>query len=105
MNYDQGFELNIETTTSGEKAFNMSQKKYYHLIFMDIDLDGEDGCTVCENIIKSNFTVNKKCPIIAVTANIKAVQHDRDVKFDNFHDILLKPFNNKDITRIITKYL
>ncbi len=105
MNYDEGFELNIETTNSGEKAIYMTQKKYYHLIFMDIDLDGEDGCSICETIIGSEKTINKKCPIVAVTANIKSIQRDRDVKFNNFHDIILKPFNNKDISKIIIKYM
>ena len=82
----------------------MASNKPYDLIFMDIDLDGEDGCDVCENIL-SSCPLNKNCPIVAVTANIKAIQPDRDSKFNSFKTIILKPFKNKDIDRIIVKYL
>jgi signal transduction histidine kinase/CheY-like chemotaxis protein/PAS domain-containing protein len=105
MNYDNGYDLNIETAETGDKAIELTKIKKYDLIFMDIDLDGEDGCTVSERILSNYAMNNTVCPIIAVTANIKSVQHDRDPKYDCFADVVLKPFNNYDINKIIVKYL
>ncbi len=104
MNYDKGYDLHIETVGSGEKAIHLSTNKEYNLIFMDIDLDGVDGCDICKDILNT-CPLNKNCPIVAVTANIQAIQPDRDPKFNNFKTIMLKPFKNKDINRIIVKYL
>jgi signal transduction histidine kinase/CheY-like chemotaxis protein len=104
MNYDRGYDLMIETAGTGDKAIHLAKTKKYGLIFMDIDLDGEDGCTVCEQI-HTDCELNANSPIVAVTANIKSVQRDRDLKFDIFNDVILKPFNNRDINNIIVKYL
>ena len=43
MNYDNGYDLNIETTRTGDKAIQFAKNKVYDLIFMDIDLDGESS--------------------------------------------------------------
>lgn len=104
MNYDKGYDLNIETAYTGGKAIQLADIKQYDLIFMDIDLDGEDGCTVCNRILNDS-TMNRLTPIVAVTANIKSIQHDRDSRFDLFSDVILKPFSDKNITYIVTKYL
>jgi len=114
MNYDKGFDIEIDTAITGDKAIELCKNKYYDLIFMDIDLDGNDGCVITESII--NLYKNKiKSPlqsihsiqsvVIAVTANIKSIQPDRDIKFNVFDDIIIKPFNNKDIEKCIVKYL
>ncbi|VBB18580.1 hypothetical protein YASMINEVIRUS_1043 [Yasminevirus sp. GU-2018] len=104
MNYDKGYELNIETANTGDKAIKMANIKQYSLIFMDIDLDGEDGCTICNRILNES-SFNKTTPVVAVTANIKSVQHDRDPRFNQFSDVVLKPFNNKNISECLIKHL
>jgi len=104
LNYDKGYELTIETANTGEKAMRLSDIKQYSLIFMDIDLDGEDGCTICNRILNES-KLNRTTPVVAVTANIKSVQHDRDSRFNMFSDIILKPFNNKNINDTVVKYL
>jgi signal transduction histidine kinase/CheY-like chemotaxis protein len=116
MNYDEGYDLTVDTVNSGEKAIYLTNKISYDLIFMDIDLDGEDGCLICDQINQlmqssqlnishmENYKVNT-CPIIAVTANIKSIQNDRDQKFNCFTDVILKPFNNDEINKVIYKYL
>lgn len=104
MNYDKGYELNIETANTGEKAIQLADIKHYDLIFMDIDLDGEDGCTICNRILNES-KLNRSTNIVAVTANIKSVQNDRDSRFNLFSNVILKPFNNKNINDTIIKYL
>jgi signal transduction histidine kinase/ActR/RegA family two-component response regulator len=104
MNYDCGYDLMIETACTGDKALYLSSAKKFDLIFMDIDLDGEDGYTVCEQI-RSQIDLNKNTPMVAVTANIKYVQNELNIKNIMFNDIILKPFNNKDIKKYIIKYL
>jgi signal transduction histidine kinase len=104
MNYDNGYDLNIETSNNGSKAIQLTDIKKYDLIFMDIDLDGEDGCTICNRILNDS-NLNKSTPIVAVTANIRSVQQDRDSRFNMFSNVLLKPFNNKNINDTVVKYL
>ena len=102
MNYDCGYDLMIETACTGDKALFLASAKKFDLIFMDIDLDGEDGYTICEQI-RNQLDLNKNTPVVAVTANIKYVQKEN--KNIIFNDIILKPFNNKDIKKYILKYL
>jgi two-component system capsular synthesis sensor histidine kinase RcsC len=104
INYDHGAELKIDTAKNEARVLNLTKRKQYNLIFMDIDLDGEDGCSICDSILRTS-ELNADTPIIAITANIKTVQNDRDSKYDCFKSILLKPFTNKDINRVIAKYI
>jgi signal transduction histidine kinase/CheY-like chemotaxis protein len=103
INYDHGAELKIDTAKNEERTVSLTNRKAYDLIFMDIDLDGEDGCSICDTICSGDKNIDT--PIIAITANIKTIQKDRDPKYDCFKDILLKPFTNKDINRIIARYI
>jgi CheY-like chemotaxis protein len=103
INYDYGYELAIDTANTGDKALMLCNNKIYNLVFMDVDLDGEDGCYVSGNIL--NTKLNRNVKIVAVTANIKSIQTDRDNKFNIFDDVILKPFNNKDIYNVIVKFL
>lgn len=103
LNYDHGAELRIDTARNEERTMALTNRKKYSLIFMDIDLDGEDGCSICEAVLSGEK--NRSTPIIAITANIKSIQKDRDSRFDCFSNVLLKPFTNKDIDRVIAKYI
>lgn len=103
ISYDHGYDLNIETASTCDKALLLSKQQRYDLIFLDIDLYSDDECTVRENLL---YTIsNYDVPIIAITANIKSKQSNRDVKYNVFDDIILKPFSNKDIEKIVIKYL
>ena len=104
INYDNGYDIKIDVAHTGDKALHLTDKKKYSLIYMDIDLDGEDGCIITE-YIRNNSKKNKNCTIVAVTANIKSIQNNRNDSFNIFNDILLKPFNNNDIATSIIKYL
>lgn len=101
MNYDKNYMLSIDTANTGDKAINMTNNKKYDLIFMDIDLDGDDGCIIGKKILKKYNETNIFTIVIAVTANIKIQKTHNDV----FSDIIIKPFNNTDIHNIIIKHL
>ena len=101
MNYDKNYILSIDTANTGDKAIYMSNNKKYDLIFMDIDLDGDDGCIVSKKILNIYDKLNISTIVIAVTANVKIQSHDNDV----FTDIIIKPFNNEHIHSLIIKYL
>ena len=102
INYDYGTELKIDIAKSEERVLRLTSQKKYSLIFMDIDLDDDDGCNVCSAV---RNTINKETPIVAVTADIKSVQKDRDSRYNCFQEILLKPFTNRDIERVISKHM
>jgi signal transduction histidine kinase len=102
FNIDFGYELTIDTVNSGNKSIELSKQKKYDIIFMDIDLDGQDGRTVTNEILNTSI-INNTTPIIAVSANIKLNKNLPDC--DCFSDIILKPFNDKKIKNILIKYL
>lgn len=104
INYDNGYDIGIDIAHTSDRTLHLTDNKKYNLIFMDIDLDGEDGC-VLSDFIHKNSIKNKNSPIVAITANIKAIQGTKDIKFNIFDDILLKPFNSNDISHCIIKYL
>lgn len=102
FNYDYEYELNIDTVNKGDKSRILCNQKKYDLIFMDIDLDGEDGRTICKDII-TNSKLNKETPIVAVSANIKFNINSSD--FDMFSDFILKPFSDTQIKKTLMKFL
>jgi CheY-like chemotaxis protein len=107
INCDYGSELSLDVASNSTHFSKLTNTKKYDLILMDIDLDGEDGCWLCSDIKydKAKSQINNNTPIVAITANIKTIQKDRDSRYDCFDEILLKPFTNKDIVRVIEKYM
>lgn len=102
FNFDFGYELIIDTVNCGTKSIQLCDQMKYDIIFMDIDLDGQDGRVVTKEILeKSKY--NQNTPIIAVSANIKLNKNSPHC--DCFSELILKPFNDKKIKNTLIKYL
>ena len=107
INYDYGSDLSIDVASNSSRVSKLTRNKKYDLILMDVDLDGEDGCWLCGDIKYDELEsqINNNTPIVAITANIKTIQKDRDSRYNCFDEILLKPFTNKHIVQVIGKYI
>ena len=90
INYEHKSELRIRSARTEEQIKLLDSHRKYDIIFMDIDED---------------WPIDMNAPVIAMTANIKAVQKDRDPMYDKFEDVLLKPFTNIDVGRMLVKFL
>lgn len=107
FNYKYGYDLCVDLVFSGESAIDTIKNcNNYDLIFMDINMEGIDGCTTCQ-ILRSKHIFNG--PIIATTGNIMANEVNRDKddgkKFDSFTNILIKPFNFDQILSTLSTYV
>jgi signal transduction histidine kinase/ActR/RegA family two-component response regulator len=102
FNFDNGCDFNIDIANTGNKALDYSNNKSYDLIFMDIDLDGEDGILLCDSI-KTNSFMSNHSKIIAITANIK--YNINNERMHNFTDFILKPFTDKTIIKCLNNHL
>jgi signal transduction histidine kinase/CheY-like chemotaxis protein len=107
FNDSYGFRLTFDTATSGIGAVQACNKKYveesksYDLIFMDINMEHMDGSQACR-IIKKRFGYNK---IIALTGNIYTHQENNNHKYKCFDDVILKPYNDKKLLKILLNNL
>ena len=67
-NFLKDLNCRVDTASSGEEAIIKASQNKYDLILMDVGLVDMDGFTVTKRI-KTNFSLNKDTPIVAVTAN------------------------------------
>lgn len=107
FNYRYGFDLCIDIVFSGESAIDTIRTcNNYDIIFMDIDMEGIDGCTAGQILRSKNMYEG---PIVATTGNIMVSeynQNERDKKnFDMFNNVLIKPFNFETILNILHMYM
>lgn len=60
----------VDIAENGHQAVEMWEKGNYDLIFMDIGLPDKNGCEVTKEIRAKEKPLNKKTPIIALTAHV-----------------------------------
>lgn len=65
---------------NGQKAVARCEDERYDLIIMDIGLPDFDGVRATEKILKSDSSLNKQTPIVALTASTVYKERDRCLK-------------------------
>lgn len=93
---------NVEEAADGKIAFNMHKENHYDFIFMDLMMPNLNGMEATMEIRKLT-SPDKDVPIIAVTAHVKEEAKDGCLNA-GMNDYLTKPFNAKDIEKMIVKY-
>ena len=95
-------ECHVDTAENGLEALERVGAKEYDVIFMDLQMPEMDGLEATQKI--REFQKGKKqTPIIALTAN--AMQGDQKMCLDaGMDDYLSKPFEVKDIEKLLDKY-
>ena len=95
-------EFEIIIANDGKEAINLyKENENIDLIFMDINMPKVSGIAAMQNIkeIEKN-----KTPIVALTANTLKGDKERFLE-KGFDDYLPKPFDEKDLDRVLKKYL
>ncbi|CAG1021029.1 hypothetical protein DOJK_00731, partial [Patescibacteria group bacterium] len=96
----------VQVAHNGLEAALAFEQNSYDLIFMDCHMPEMDGFQAAKQIrqIEKKFDVNKRTPIIALTADIQKgiVNQCLSAGMD---DYLSKPFNRKQLQAILEKWL
>lgn len=109
FNCEYKFNLETNTVTNGMDAINFCDVNKYDVIFMDINMLGIDGCTASK-IIKLNNKLSFTGKIVATTGNILAKKensslcNDQD-KYKYFDDVIIKPYDDSTVLKILYRYL
>jgi signal transduction histidine kinase len=105
FNYEFTWTNKIESVDNGKDAIELCKIKQYDIIFIDINMNGIDGCTASK-IIKKNGFVGK---IVATTGNILAMKENKSVSgntvFDCFDQVMIKPFDDKTVLKTLKQFL
>jgi DNA-binding response OmpR family regulator len=94
---DAGYE--VEVQVDGQ-AVQQMQEPFPDLLFLDIQLSGTDGRTICGQLKSQEATHH--LPIIILSAHKDTRQMARDAGADDF---LVKPFEMGDLLALVAKYL
>ncbi|MDD2760487.1 MAG: response regulator [Methylomonas sp.] len=91
----------IDLACNGWEAWEMLQKKYYSLVFIDVNMPVMNGC---ELIKKARAHPNyPSVPMIAITAHVQ-VHHRHLLIADGFNECLIKPIVLADLQRVISQW-
>jgi two-component system, sensor histidine kinase len=97
----KSYGYHITEVMDGKEAVAELKKHAYDLVLMDMQMPFMDGLEATRIIRKQ---INNRIPIIALTANEIRLEKDRCVQA-GMNDFLMKPFEEKDLVSIITKWL
>ncbi len=105
------FNCEVDSASNGFEAIKLSEVKKYDIIFMDCIMDSIDGYETAKRIreYEKFFEENKEYPhyckthIIALTEQV--MPRDRKTAIDaGMDDYIVKPIEQSDIEKILTKY-
>jgi CheY-like chemotaxis protein len=91
----------ITEVMDGKEAVAELKKNFYDLVLMDMQMPFMGGLEATKIIRKK---INNQIPIIALTANEIKMEKERCVQA-GMNDFLMKPFDEKDLISVITKWL
>jgi len=91
----------ITEVLDGKEAVAELTRQSFDLVLMDMQMPFMDGLEATRIIRKH---INKKVPIIALTASVIKEEKTRCVQA-GMNDFLMKPFDEKELVSIINKWL
>jgi signal transduction histidine kinase len=104
FNIEHNFDLHVDCVNDGQDAINICKINKYDLIFMDINMNGINGCMASKLIKLDDYD----CPIIATTGNILAKKENRtgsDSQYNYFDEVIIKPFDNEIVLNALKKFI
>ncbi|MCR5486258.1 MAG: DegV family EDD domain-containing protein [Lachnospiraceae bacterium] len=96
--------VRIDTVLSGEEALKKTVQTQYHVILMDHLMPGMDGITCLHQIRAQTGGMNKKTPVVILTANAGSdnrAQYERE----GFEGYLLKPVRGAELEAELVRRL
>ncbi|MBO4912332.1 MAG: response regulator [Butyrivibrio sp.] len=96
--------ISVDTALSGRKALELVTENKYDIIFLDHRMPELDGIQTLHMMKGMNNNMNKKVPVVALTAN--AVAGSREMYFrEGFSNYLSKPVSPLKLEEMILSYL
>ena len=92
----------VEEACNGKEALFIAIKKDYDIIFMDIQMPVMDGLEASRTIV-SNWPINNRPPIIAMTANVMNGDKEKCLEA-GMVDYLSKPIKFHEVEEALTKW-
>lgn len=96
--------LKVDTASGGRQCLEKVTKKQYHIIFLDHMMPEMDGIETLQKMKQLKDNLNKDTPVIMLTANAIAGAKEEYMKA-GFTDYISKPVREKDLEKMILKYL
>lgn len=93
--------ITFDMANNGLEAYEMTQKGYYDIILMDIQMPEMDGIEAMQKI---RHNKGKDIPIIAVTAHAIPEELNHYLEL-GFSDFITKPFNEEKLLSKLLKFV
>ncbi|WCT11425.1 ATP-binding protein [Mucilaginibacter jinjuensis] len=98
------WKITCDIAYNGQEAFNLFEEYTYDLVLTDIQMPVMGGLELLSLIRQSPNSLKAEMPVIAFTANV--LKEARDAYFKaGIDDIVLKPFNERDLIEKISQGL
>ncbi|MDY0116401.1 MAG: response regulator [Sulfurimonadaceae bacterium] len=99
----QEYGIVVQTAANGNEAVAVCEQNNFDIIFMDIDMPEKNGI-IATHEIKESRGINKRMPIVALTA--MAMDGDKEMLLgEGLDDYIAKPLTREKLERILDKYL
>ncbi|MBO4457717.1 MAG: response regulator [Butyrivibrio sp.] len=96
--------ISVDTALSGREALDLVKSNKYDVIFLDHRMPDLDGIQTLHMMQDMAANMNKKTPVVALTAN--AVSGSREMYFkEGFSNYLSKPVSPAKLEEMIVNYL
>jgi CheY-like chemotaxis protein len=95
--------LEVRTASGGEEALALCRETKFDILFVDHMMPEMDGIEVTAEI-RGNPGLNRKTPIVALTANVINDMRNYYIKC-GMDDFVGKPIDSKELVRVLTQWL
>lgn len=96
----QKMEIDPDMVENGAEALEKLRQNEYDLVLLDLQMPEMDGFEVAR---KAREEISTELPLVAVTATATKKEADLATQA-GMNEILLKPFEEKDLKRVLAKY-
>lgn len=97
------WQIEVELAGNGLEVVEMSRKKMYDLILMDLQMPLMDGYQALEKIKKTD-NLNAHTPVVCVSADVFPETRAKALA-SGMNDFLTKPLDEDSLFRLISKYV
>lgn len=94
------FNIEVDTASNGQECLDLAKTENYDIIFLDHLMPGMDGVEAVHQLREKG----NEMPIIALTANSYSGSREKYIE-EGFTDYLPKPFQYKDLNKVLRKYM
>ncbi len=91
----------IDVATNGLEALDAIDIARHKIVLMDMHMPEMDGYEASKKLREMGVTI----PIIALTASVPKRHEEDKITAAGMNDIIIKPFDPKDLLRILLHYL